>query len=286
MEKYILALEIIDMESFIFICKLGGSTNDYIIKNVGFVEYNKKHVFFSTEGQSFSSTINNYDLYPLPVEEIDKIIELKNNIKNNRSNPQLKPIDNNQTEIINSNQYLLKRSDFSTPFFIETIKQKSYKFINSLEKNSQKPLGLSDYLNLVALVATVYENYHLYNGKFRGKSGNYYTFQNRVGWNQYTGNKKYMQKTLNKAKWAKTAGRAIGFTNYAITTTEFFYDDMSFATYQIEMSSNTISTFGPPIISIPWTIGYEGLGRNGIARIPWYQNTFKPYVRNLIGIND
>jgi len=47
-----------------------------------------------------------------------------------------------------------------------------------------------------------------------------------------------------------------------------------------------IRAFTLLVISIPWTIGYEGLGRNGVARIPWYQNTFKPWARQKLGIDD
>ncbi len=95
-----------------------------------------------------------------------------------------------------------------------------------------------------------------------------------------------MNKILSNAANANKVARTLGYINFGLTSYDYAQGEMSSYTYAIEMGSNSISTFAPPLISLPWTVGYEGLGRNGIARIPWYQNTFKPYVRNKIGLND
>jgi hypothetical protein len=92
-----------------------------------------------------------------------------------------------------------------------------------------------------------------------------------------------MNSTLSKAKWAGRATYGLGAVNYGITFIEFSNGNLSNTAFGIEMTSTTIGAFAPPIISVPWTIGYEGLGRNGVARIPWYQNTFKPWVQKQIG---
>lgn len=102
--------------------------------------------------------------------------------------------------------------------------------------------------------------------------------------NQYTGTKARMNSTLSKAKWADRATYGLGAINYALTVNDFANGNLSNTAFAVEMTSTTIGTFAPPVISIPWTIGYEGFGRNGIARIPWYQNTLKPWVRKKLGI--
>ena len=136
----------------------------------------------------------------------------------------------------------------------------------------------------VGLGLSGYGVYNVSNGKFRGASGNYYTFKNRKGWNQHTGTKARMNNTLSKAKWASRGATALGVVNYGSIINQ--RQEIGNTAFGIEMISNTISTFTVPAVSIPWTIGYEGLGRNGIARIPWYQNTFKPWARQKIGVND
>lgn len=134
------------------------------------------------------------------------------------------------------------------------------------------------------LALSSYSAYNVSNGKFRGASGNYYYYKNRKGWNQYTGGKSRMNSILSKGKWSSRLAVGAGIVGYIPLIHN--REDIGNATFGIEMTSNTISTFTPPHISIPWTIGYEGLGRNGVARIPWYQNKFKPWARKKLGIDE
>jgi len=129
-----------------------------------------------------------------------------------------------------------------------------------------------------------YSAYNVSDGMFRGASGNYYSHVGRKGWNQYTGTKAQMNSTLSKAKWASRGAMGLGVVNYNTIINQ--RQEIGDVTFSIEMISNTIGTFTPPIISIPWTVGYEGLGKNGIARIPWYQNTFKPWIRQKMGLDE
>src|SRR5699024_9797898 len=90
-----------------------------------------------------------------------------------------------------------------------------------------------------------YSAYQVNNGKFRGASGRYYTFKNRNGWNQYTGTKTRMNNTLSKAKWTSRGASALGVINYAPIIDQ--RQEIGNAAFSIEMTSNTISTFTPPI---------------------------------------
>ena len=82
------------------------------------------------------------------------------------------------------------------------------------------------------------------------------------------------------SKSLKWASRGLGAASYGISTNQWLNGDINNVAYSIEMTSASISNFTPPIVSIPWTIGYEGLGRNGVARIPYYQNQIRPFIYN------
>ena len=132
-----------------------------------------------------------------------------------------------------------------------------------------------------------YGDFLVKGGKYRGASGNYYSYIGRKGWNQYTGTKAHMNKTLSKAKWAGRAAYGLGIVNIGVNTVQWQRGEISNVTYGIETTSSIIGTYTPPHISIPWTLGYELLGRHGVARIPWYQNQMKPWVRkNILGYED
>jgi RHS repeat-associated protein len=143
---------------------------------------------------------------------------------------------------------------------------------------------VSTFLSAGGAGASIFSNFNVMDGNFRGASGNYYSYEGRRGWNQYTGTKSQMESKLLKAKWATRATYGFGALNYAVTLNEFNNENLNTTAFGIEMTSTTIGTFAPPMISIPWTIGYEGLGRHGVARIPWYQNTLKPWVRKKFSI--
>ncbi len=76
-----------------------------------------------------------------------------------------------------------------------------------------------------------------------------------------------------------------GVLNISIDTYNWQSGSISGLTYGIETTSSFIGTFAPPVVSIPWTTGYEILGRQGIARLPWYKNTFKPWARRKLGFD-
>ncbi|MFO8053862.1 MAG: hypothetical protein R6U19_01690, partial [Bacteroidales bacterium] len=139
--------------------------------------------------------------------------------------------------------------------------------------------------NIAGAISSTYSEYWVSGNKYRGVSGNYYTYRGRQGWNQFTGSKKYMKKALLKGKGAKNITKGLGFINYGIITYQWQEGQISNVTYGIEMTSNTISSYTPAIISIPWTIGYEGLGRQILGRTQWYQNKFKPKARKTLGID-
>ncbi len=152
------------------------------------------------------------------------------------------------------------------------------------QNSSNRNGGMSSSASVGGAAIAAYKNYHVADAKYRGASGNYYSYKGRQGWNKHTGTKDHMNKTLSKAKWAGRATYGLGALNYGMTLNEFSKGNLSNTAFGIEMASTTIGTFAPSFISIPWTIGYEGLGRNGVARIPWYQNTFKPWARKKMGV--
>lgn len=142
----------------------------------------------------------------------------------------------------------------------------------------------SSTLGFAGVGASLFSNYHVMDGRFRGASGNYYSIEGRRGWNQYTGTRAHMERTIRIANQADAVGRGLGFLSYGHNTYQYFNNDVSGVQYGMEMGSTTIGTFAPFPYNIAWTIGYEGLGRQGVARIPWYQNTFKPWARNQMGL--
>ena len=144
--------------------------------------------------------------------------------------------------------------------------------------------GISAFSSLLGIGTSGFKEYNVSKGKFRGSSGSYYYIKNRHGWNQFTGTKEYMSNTISKAKLAGRITRGLGILNYGITTNEYLDGNINNAAYGIEMTSTTIGTFAPAIIAIPWTIGYEGFGRYGIAQLSWYQNSFKPWIRKKLEV--
>jgi RHS repeat-associated protein len=132
--------------------------------------------------------------------------------------------------------------------------------------------------------STGYGDFFVSGNRYKGVSGNYYTYAGRQGWNQYTGTKQHMNSALAKADWATRTTYGFGIMNYGITTYVWSEGELSNTSFGIEMISISIGTFAPAPISIPWTVGYEGLGRNGIARLNWYQDRFKPWARRHMGV--
>ncbi len=143
---------------------------------------------------------------------------------------------------------------------------------------------ISTVLGLSGAAASVVSSYHVLDGKFRGASGNYYTIEGRRGWNQHTGTRAHMERTIRIANQADAVGRRLGFLSYLHNTYQYGTNEISEVQYGFEMGSTTIGTFAPFPFNLAWTIGYEGLGRQGVTRIPWYQNTFKPWARNHMGL--
>ena len=141
--------------------------------------------------------------------------------------------------------------------------------------------SFSSFLSFLNAGSSTYSDFFVSGGQYRGVSGNYYSYSNRMGWNQYTGTRQYMENSLSKAKWATRVSRGIGFVNYGLIAQQRMTGEINDVQAGIEAASATIGTFAPAIISVPWTIGYEGLGRHGISRSRWYQNRFKPWVRRI-----
>ena len=153
-----------------------------------------------------------------------------------------------------------------------TISAKRPKYIGSLAAVT----------SFIGAGASGFSYNHVNNGNYKGVNGNYYSIRSQ-GWNQYTGTKAHMNKTITKATVSGLASKGIGVAGMANTTYNWQQGKLTNTAYTIEMISAGISTFAPAPVSIPWTIGYEGLGRNGIARFEWYQKRFKPWLRNKFG---
>ena len=127
-------------------------------------------------------------------------------------------------------------------------------------------------ISLSGAAVTSIGDFNVSDGKYRGASGRYYSIEGRKGWNQYTGTKAKMNARVSIAKTATRLSRGLGVVNTGISTSQWLNGDLSDTAFGIELSSTGIGTFAPPIISIPWTIGYEVLGRQGVTRIPAYQD--------------
>ena len=153
---------------------------------------------------------------------------------------------------------------------------------SSDEENSG--IGLGTASSIIGSATSATSEYNVSGNKYRGASGNYYEHAGRKGWNQYTGTKAHMTKTLSTAKLATTATRGLGVLNYGLITNEYMNDNLSNTSFGIEMGASTFGTFGNPWYSIPFTFGYEVLGRNGVARMPFYQDTAKPWMQKKLGI--
>jgi hypothetical protein len=135
-------------------------------------------------------------------------------------------------------------------------------------------------------LATFTGNYNVSDGKFRGANGNYFSIEGRKGWNQYTGTKAGMNTRISSAKLATRLSRGAGVVSVGMSTNQWLNNELSNASFGIELLSTGISTLAKdPRISIPWTIGYEVLGRQGITRFEWYQ-TLKRRVQGVEGGSD
>lgn len=82
MEEYLKQLGIIDFETFEYMARFGGISNDFVIRDIGLAVYRRKH-FLIEEKQNLSimSSIGSYDIYLLPAEllmKLDKYYDAKN----------------------------------------------------------------------------------------------------------------------------------------------------------------------------------------------------------------
>lgn len=157
---------------------------------------------------------------------------------------------------------------------VSTISKSS--LVSSSSENNTSPVDIPQFLtsggSFTAAAATGLNAYNVAGDKYRGVSGNYYTHNGRQGWNQYTGTKSHMNNTLKSARIASRLNVGIGLLNYGAIGYQRSTGQINNVQFGIEATSNTIGTFAPAMIAIPWTIGYEGLGRNGITRLKWYQD--------------
>lgn len=151
---------------------------------------------------------------------------------------------------------------------------------------AETPLSVGTVASLSGTAATGTGAFNVSGGDFRGRSGSYYSIEGRGGWNQYTGTKAKMNARISTAKIATRLSRGLGVINAGISTNQWMNEDLSNTSFGIELLSTGISSLAKdPRISIPWTIGYEGLGRNGITRLNWYQS-LKRRVQGVEGGSD
>jgi hypothetical protein len=143
---------------------------------------------------------------------------------------------------------------------------------------------VSTFLSAGGAGASIFSNFNVMDGNFRGASGNYYSYEGRRGWNQYTGNRAHMERTMRLANQADAAGRYFGALGLIHNSYQYHNNEISGLQLGFESGSTIIGTFAPFPFNVTWTIGYEGLGRQGVSRIPWYQNTFKPWARKQMGL--
>ena len=143
---------------------------------------------------------------------------------------------------------------------------------------------ISTVLGLSGAAASVVSSYHVLDGKFRGAFGNYYRIEPRGSWNQHTGTRAHMERTIRIANQADAVGRYLGALGFIHNGYQYHNNEISGLQFGIESGSTAIGTLTPFPFNIAWTLGYEGLGRQGVGRIPYYQNTFRPWVRNQLGI--
>ncbi len=120
-------------------------------------------------------------------------------------------------------------------------------------------------------------------GRYKGPNGKYHSIRSQ-GWNQYTGTKSHMNTTLSSAKTMGRINRGMGLASGIMNTANYTNGHITSVQWGFEMTSTGIGTFAPPIVSIPWTVGYEGLGRYGLGRTRVYKRHIRPWVsRNIWG---
>lgn len=164
----------------------------------------------------------------------------------------------------------------------------SSNFLPALYPPSQGPPAggaLESTVSFGGAIATFVGDYNVSGGKFRGASGRYYGFEGRAGWNQFTGTKAKMNFRLSAAKISTLASRGFGLVSAGISTDQWLNGELSNTAFGIELGSAGIGTLAPPIISLPWIAGYEGLGRQGVARLKSYQE-FKRQLHGIRGGSD
>ena len=127
-----------------------------------------------------------------------------------------------------------------------------------------------------------------YGGNYRGISGRNYSIRNQ-GWNQYTGTRSHMNKMISHSALATKITRGLGAFNALGSTQQWSNGQINTTQYGIELGSTAVGTFAKnPYVSISWTIGYEGLGRQVYGRnFLGIRGRLRPYLRrNIWGIKD
>jgi len=141
----------------------------------------------------------------------------------------------------------------------------------------------------ISMLAGMAKNYYINDeGLVRGKSGNYYTFFGRNGFNQHTGSRALMRNNYIKGVGLGYLSKGMGIYQYKNIYNEFYPDDQRSTigndiAFGIDAGSNTITTFGKNPISFAWYLGYDVLGKRGLGKLKWYNKTFLPWGRKLIG---
>lgn len=143
----------------------------------------------------------------------------------------------------------------------------------------------SNFSSLASTSATSISAYYLQGNKYRGANGNMHTIRSQ-GWNQYTGTKNHMTKTLSNSRLLNSISKGFGAISFGINVNNWANGDINSFQFGVETMSTYISTFGGPVTSIAWTVGYEGLGRNLVGRSQHYHRVTRPWLRQKIGIDD
>ena len=160
----------------------------------------------------------------------------------------------------------------------------SLRHYDEISQNAEDESLSVEYSILGSMASGIgYEFVH--DGKFRGASGNYYTIKNRRGWNQYTGTKANMNRTITASKIAVGANLGLGVFAGATIIDQYNMKRINQNQAFIEGGSVGFSTIAPAWMSIPWNIGYEGIGRQLYGRnILGSRDFIRPRIRRALNI--
>ena len=126
--------------------------------------------------------------------------------------------------------------------------------------------------SISASVGYIFQN----NGEWLGSNYKY----NSMTWqgNGATGGRSV---ATNTSKVWKQGARGFGYFNYGVIGYQRATGQISSGQAAWEATSTSISTFTPPIVSVPWTVGWEGTRL--ASTTSWYDKYVRQPVRKLMG---